>query len=87
MSLTKPERDALPSSMFAVPKKRALPFHDEVHCRMCWSQIDHAKGLSDEERATARRRCLRRAKQLGIDTSEWIKSEKMAAYAAEAESE
>ena len=71
MALTKEQRDALPDSDFAVPGKRALPIHDRDHVRMAWSMLDHTKGLSDSEKADAKRRILRKARELGIDTSDW----------------
>lgn len=71
MALTKEQRDALPSEDFAVPDKRMLPMHDRIHLNMGWSMLDHTKGLSEGERAEARRRLLHRAKELGIDTSDW----------------
>lgn len=71
MALTKEQRDALPDSDFAVPGKRALPIPDEAHVRMAWNMLDHTKGLSEAEKAEAKRRILRRAKELGIDTSKW----------------
>lgn len=71
MALTKEQRDALPASDFAVPGKRALPMHDRDHAKMAWSMLDHTKGLSESEKAEAKRRILNRAKELGIDTSDW----------------
>jgi hypothetical protein len=73
MTLTKPERDALPASDFAVPGKRALPIHDQVHVRMAWNMLHRTKGLTDAERAEGRKHILRKAKELGIDTSGWTK--------------
>jgi hypothetical protein len=71
MPLTKDQRDALPSSDFAVPGKRALPMHDKDHAKMAWSMLTKTKGLTDPEVAEAKRRILHRAKELGIDTSDW----------------
>lgn len=71
MALTPEKRQALPDSDFAVPGKRALPMHDETHVRMGWNMIDRTKGLTDPEKSEARRRLLHRAKELGIDTSDW----------------
>lgn len=71
MALTKEQRDALPSSDFAAPGSRDLPIHDVTHVKMAWSMVDHTKGLSDTDRAEARRRILNRAKELGLDTSKW----------------
>jgi len=71
MALTTQERDALPSSSFAVPEKRALPIHDATHVKMAWKMVDRTQGLSDEERKTARNKILRKANELGINTDEW----------------
>lgn len=75
MPLTKEQRDALTDEDFAVPGKRALPIrntpNDRDHTKMAWSMLDHTKGLSDGERAEARRKILHRAHELGIDTSKW----------------
>lgn len=74
MPLSKEERDALPPEHFAVPGKRKLPINDETHTTLAWDQVDRTQGLSDAERSEARARILRRAKELGIDTSDWDKS-------------
>lgn len=71
MALSAEERRALPESDFAVPGKRALPINDRRHVKMAWSQVSHTKGLSEEERAQARRRIKAKAEELGIDTSGW----------------
>lgn len=70
-NLDKAARDALPESDFAVPGKRKLPIHDATHVRLAWDMVDRASGLTDAERTEARRRILRRAKELGIDTKDW----------------
>jgi hypothetical protein len=69
--LTKEERDKLPAEHFALPDKRELPIHDETHTRLAWSMVDQTNDLSSSERAEARRNIKRRAKELGIDTSDW----------------
>jgi hypothetical protein len=71
MPLTQKQRDALPGSDFAVPGQRRLPIHDRDHAKMAWSMLEHTKGLSEPEKAEAKRRILRRAKELGIDTADW----------------
>ncbi len=71
MALTQKERDNLAPHMFAVPAKRALPMPDAAHTRMAWSMLDHTKGLTDAERAVGKRNILRRAQELGINTSGW----------------
>lgn len=70
-ALNKEQRDALPDSDFAVPGKRALPMHDKAHLRMAWNMLDRTKGLTDSEKAEAKRRILHKAKELGVDTSDW----------------
>lgn len=71
MALSVHERDALPADQFAVPGKRELPIHDATHTRLAWDMVDRTHGLTSEERAEARHRILRRAKELGIDTKTW----------------
>jgi hypothetical protein len=73
-SLTKQQRNDLGADDFAVPGKRKLPIHDKAHCSLAWDMVDRTQGLSETERATARVRILRRAKELGIDTADWEKS-------------
>ena len=65
------QRNALTDADFAVPAKRALPITDETHVRMAWDMLDYTKGLSDPERAEARRRILRKAEEMGINTDGW----------------
>ncbi len=69
--LTKPMRDAIPEEHFAVPGKRKLPIHDERHTRLAWDMVDRTGGLTPEEKSAARGHILRRAKELGIDTTDW----------------
>ncbi len=71
MSLTKEQREALPASDFAVPGKRVLPIHDARHVAMAWDMADRTKGLSDSERAEARRLIKERAAELGVNTTGW----------------
>jgi hypothetical protein len=71
MSLSKKERDALPDSDFAVPGKRKLPINDKRHVKLAESMLDRTEGLTPEEKKIARERILRKAKQLGMDTSNW----------------
>lgn len=71
--LTQEERDSLKDEDFAVPGKRELPIKDETHVREAWDMVDRTEGLTSSERASARRRIKSRAKELGIDTSDWGK--------------
>lgn len=73
MPLSKEERDKLPAEHFAVPGKRKLPINDETHTRLAWDMVDRTQGLTDAERKEARNHIRRRAKELGIDTSDWEK--------------
>ncbi|GMA50137.1 hypothetical protein GCM10025857_14940 [Alicyclobacillus contaminans] len=69
--LTAAERKDLQDSDFAVPDKRELPIHDAEHVRLAWDMVDKTKDLTAEEKAEAKKRILARAKELGIDTSDW----------------
>ena len=71
MALTQKERENLAPHLFAVPGKRALPMPDAAHTKMAWSMVDYTKGLSETEKAEAKRNILRRAKDLGLDTAKW----------------
>lgn len=73
MALKKADRDALPDEAFAFPRTRQCPMPDEKHVSMAWDMIDRTEGVTTEERAEARRRVLRRAHELGMDTSGWSK--------------
>lgn len=68
-------RDALKSDDYAVPAKEKLPIRntpdDEVHVKMAWSMLPNTQGLTDSERSAARRKIIRRARELGIDTTKW----------------
>jgi hypothetical protein len=70
-NLDKAARDALPAEHFAVPGKRKLPINDATHTKLAWDMVDRTSGLSDEERSEARTHIRRRAKELGIDTTDW----------------
>lgn len=73
MPLSAAERDKMPADQFAVPSKRELPLHDRRHIKLAWDMVDRTKGLSDEERKTARERILAAAKKVGLDTDDWEK--------------
>jgi hypothetical protein len=67
----KAEREGAPSSDWAVPGKKRLRMDDVKHVKLAWDMVSRTKGLTDEERATARRRILAKAHKLGMDTSGW----------------
>lgn len=73
--LTQKERDALPAGDFAVPGKRELPMHDREHVKLAWDMVERTKGLTPDEKRTARKRILERAKKFGIDTKDWKKEQ------------
>ncbi len=72
-ALTSDQRGDLADDDFAVPETRQLPIKDATHVKEAWDMVDRTHGLSDGQRASARRRILARAKALGIDTSGWDK--------------
>lgn len=71
--LSEHKRTLLTSGEFAVPEKRALPIENADHVRLAWDMVDRTKGLTPAERASARRRILAKAKELGVDTKGWQK--------------
>jgi len=81
----KAEREAAPASDWAVPSKQKLRISDERHTRLAWDMVERVKGLSDEEKASARKRILAKAHKLGIDTSSWDGREAIAKEGIEAE--
>lgn len=64
-------RDKMGPEDFAVPGKQALLINDAKHTRLAWDMVDRTGGLTPEEKSTARHRILERAKQQGVDTSNW----------------
>jgi hypothetical protein len=66
-SLTREQRKALPSDLFAFPQTRELPLHDARHVRMGWSQVGMVSGFTPRDRSEARARILARAHTLGMD--------------------
>lgn len=77
--LSAADRKDLKDSDFAVPDKRELPIHDEEHVKLAWDMVDKTKDLTDAERKEAKKRILAKAKELGVDTSDW-KIEKAAIF-------
>jgi len=73
-ALTKEQRDKLKDSNFALPQKRMFPIHNVTHIKMAWDMVDRAKGITDGQRAEARKNILAAAKKANMDTSEWDKT-------------
>ncbi|HWT40578.1 MAG TPA: DUF6582 domain-containing protein [Dongiaceae bacterium] len=69
----KAEREAAPAEHWALPEKKELRIDDAVHTKLAWSQVDHTKGLTDDDKKKARKRIMARAKELDMDTSGWKK--------------
>jgi hypothetical protein len=67
------QRKSLDDKDFAVPRKRKLPINDATHIKLAWDMVDRTKGLTMEERTSARKKILAAAKDKGIDTSSWNK--------------
>ena len=67
----KAERDAAPAKEWAVPSKQKLRIDDATHVRLAWDMVMRTKGLTDVERAEARKRILSAAKKFDVDTSGW----------------
>lgn len=59
------------SKLFALPELRRLPIPDETHTILAWDEVNRTQGLTDAQRREARRNILKRAKELGMDTSNW----------------
>lgn len=64
-------RRAIKPRLFAVPGKEKLPLENVSHVEDAWREVNYTQGLTEAERAEARRRILARAKELGVDTSGW----------------
>lgn len=57
--LTTKKRNSLKDSDFAVPGKRKLPIHDCNHARNAAARLPLTKGLTPEERKTAKSKIQR----------------------------
>lgn len=63
------KRDELPDSAFAFPKQRKEPLTDARHVRNAAARFDQVEGVSEADRAEARRRIERAAKKFGVELS------------------
>ncbi len=80
--LDKAVRDDLTDDDYAVPGKKKLLIPDEEHVRLAWDMVDRTQGLTSAERSEARSRILRKARELGLDTSSWNKPVKAMQFQA-----
>ncbi len=62
MKLTKAQRDALPDSAFAGPK-RTFPINDRAHAEAALLNVNRAKGLTRGERAEIKAEARRELKR------------------------
>ena len=69
MKLTRLQASA---DVFAFPRTRQSPIHDEKHLRMAWGVVDTVANVTEIERMEARAKILARAKELNIDTTRWL---------------
>lgn len=80
-SMSSEKRNNLPDSDFGLiqnkdgQKMRRFPLNDEKHVRMAWDMADRGQDMSPDERASLKRKILQRAKEMGMDTSEWDKGD------------
>lgn len=64
------ERDDLPDSVYAFPKKRKEPLTDASHVRNAIARFDQVRDVSDEERDLAFTNIKKAAEHYGVDVSE-----------------
>jgi hypothetical protein len=64
------ERNELPESVFAFPKKRKEPLTDANHVKNALARFDQVDDVSDDERDTAFANIKKAAKHYGIDVDE-----------------
>ncbi|MEO8821757.1 MAG: DUF6582 domain-containing protein [Ginsengibacter sp.] len=71
--LSTKEKNDLPESVFAFPKKRKEPITDASHVRNALARFDQVKGVSDEERDQAFANIKKAAKHydVNIDEDDW----------------
>lgn len=68
--LTTSERDNLPDSVYAFPKKRKEPIENANHVRDAVARFDQVEGVTNQERDEAWRRIQQAASKFGIDLEE-----------------
>lgn len=56
---------------FAFPRQKKEPISTADEVRAAWKLLPKVKGVSEADRATARKRILAAAKEYGVDTSGW----------------
>ena len=64
------ERDDLPDSVFAFPKKRKEPLTDAKHVQNALARFDQVEDVTDDERDTAFANIKKAAEHYGVEISE-----------------
>ena len=64
------ERNELPDSVFAFPKKRKEPLTDAQHVKNALARFDQVEDVSDDERDLAFANIKRAARHYGIEVEE-----------------
>jgi hypothetical protein len=68
--LSTKDKNDLPESVFAFPKKRKEPLTDAEHVQNALARFDQVKDVSDEERDQAFANIKKAAEHYGVDVSE-----------------
>lgn len=68
--LTEKDRDKLPVSAFAFPKKRKEPLIDAHHVQEAVARFDQVEDVSNKERDGAWRRIQKAAKKFDVELEE-----------------
>lgn len=69
-TLSTAEKNRLPDSRFAFPKKRKEPLIDAAHVRNAVARFDQVEGVTDAERDQAWRRIRAAARKFGVTINE-----------------
>jgi len=64
------DKNDLPESVFAFPKKRKEPLTDATHVRTAIARFDQVKGVSDDERDQAFANIKKAAKHYDVEITE-----------------
>lgn len=67
------DRNDLGDSDFAFPRLRKLPLKDASHVRNAMARFNQTTGWTGEEKAAAKRKIIRKAKEYGIDVEDFGK--------------
>jgi hypothetical protein len=68
--LTSNQRKELDPNVFGLPEQRKFPMPDAEHVRKAWQFLGRSK-LSPDQKDQVKTKIFARAKELGIDTSNW----------------